>query len=216
MDSFLKQYCSEEWQKFVEFHIIKKKYKAKENIIESAELTRGLYIVNQGKVKVFSTDNDGKINLIRLAADGDILGHRGFGGKWTYPITATTYVDTEVSFIPINIFNIVAKANAEFTYHLMMFFAEELRKSEDNILEYSVKTRVCKSIIMNYKVFGFEKNTNKLSYTINRKDIANNSRTTYESVIRILSELNKEKVIKIDGKDIRILNLEILKKNSNS
>jgi len=46
---------------------------------------------------------------------------------------------TVITYIPLAIFNQVAKANAEFTYQLMMFFAEELRQSEEkNIPALSV------------------------------------------------------------------------------
>jgi CRP/FNR family transcriptional regulator len=212
MDSFLKQYCSNEWQEFVNFH--KKQITAKKDtyIFKEGEVTEGLYIVNKGKVKVVAADLEGKEALIRLAANGDILGHRGFGGNWTYPISAITYEETELTFIPIKIFNVLAKSNTEFTYQLMMFFAEELRRSEEKIMQLPVRNRVAKAVLMNYKAFGFdEQDQNKLSYTLSRKDYASKARTTYETVIRVLSDLNKDNIINIKGKSIVIPNLDLLK-----
>jgi CRP/FNR family transcriptional regulator len=216
MDSFLKQYCSAEWREFINFHKVQKVVDANSYVFKENERTEGLYIINKGKVKVVSKDLDGKETLIRLAADGDILGHRGFGGNWTYPISAITYEKSEITFIPLNVFNVVAKSNIEFTYHLMMFFAEELRKSEEKIMQVPVKNRVARAILTNYKVFGAEKNdSTKLSYTISRKDYASKAGTTYETVIRVLSDLNKEKIIAVEGKSIRILNLDLLNKLAN-
>jgi CRP/FNR family transcriptional regulator len=98
----------------------------------------------------------------------------------------------------------------------MMFFAEELRKSEEKIMQVPVKNRVARAILTNYKVFGAEKNdSTKLSYTISRKDYASKAGTTYETVIRVLSDLNKEKIIAVEGKSIRILNLDLLNKLAN-
>lgn len=211
MDSFLKQYCSSEWQEFINFHKIKKVVEPNEYVFKEKEQTEGLYIINKGKVKVISRDVEGKETLIRLASDGDILGHRGFGGDWTYPISAMTYEKSEITFIPINTFNIVAKSNNEFTYQLMMFFAEELRRSEEKIMHVQVKNRVARAILTNYNAFGPDKkDPTRLSYTISRKDYASMVNTTYETVIRVLSDLNKEKIISVEGKSIRILNLDLL------
>lgn len=211
MDSFLKQYCSKEWQDFVEFHKTEFEFDAGESIFKEGDKTKGLFIVNQGKVKVVTTDAEGKEVLIRLAADGHILGHRGFGGDLTYPISAICFVKTKVTFIPLNVFQVVAKSNVDFTYNLMMFYAEELRRSEEKIMQLPVKNRVSKSILLNYQVFGYDEDDDgRLSYTLSRKDIASKSGTTYETVIRVLSDLNKSGIIKIEGKAIRILNLEEL------
>jgi len=205
MDSFLKRYCSSEWQEFVNFHIKQVVVEANNYVFREGEKTEGLYIVVSGKVKVLTKDVDEKDTLIRLAAGGDILGHRGFGGNWTYPISAITYEKTEMSFIPLNIFKVVAKANAEFTYQLMMFFAEELRRSEEKILNIPVKNRVSNAILMNYKVFGSDtKDPSKISYTLSRKDFASKARTTYETVIRVITLLNNEGIIKSEGKSSKI------------
>lgn len=217
MDSFLKQYCSPEWQEFVGFHKIVKEFDEDSLIFNEGEPVNGLYIINTGKVKVYTTETDGKENIVRLAADGEVVGHRGFGGDWVYPVSAKTYEKTITTFIPLNVFNTVAKANAEFTYHLMMFFAEELRNSEQKMMQVPVKNRIAKAILMNYNVFGADpKDTAKISYTISRKDYASKVNTTYETVIRVLSDLNKEKIIELDGKSIRILNFDGLSRLSKS
>ncbi|MBD81488.1 MAG: transcriptional regulator [Crocinitomicaceae bacterium] len=210
MDSFLKQYCSKEWQEFVDFH--KKTYsvKAKEHIFNEGEATKGLYIVNAGKVKVV-TKGEERDTLIRLAADGDILGHRGFGGDWAYPISAIALEDTTVSFIPLAIFNQIVKANTEFSYQLMMFFAEELRRSEEKIALIPVKNRVAKSIYYTYQAFGYkDDDPGMLSFTLTRKEMASKAGTTYETVIRMLAELNKSEIIRLENKEIRILDMDQL------
>jgi len=211
MESFLKQYCNKEWQEFVDFHKKQITIKKGEFIFKEGEKTSGLYIVNKGKVKVISDDIEGREVLIRLAADGDIVGHRGFGGNWTYSISAKILEETELTFLPIKIFNILAKSNPEFTYALMMFFAEELRKSEEKTIQLPVKNRVARAVLMNYKTFGCnEKDPQELSYTLSRKEYASKAETTYETVIRVLAELNKENIIKIKGKAISIINLALL------
>jgi CRP-like cAMP-binding protein len=208
MNSFIEKYCTKEWKDFINFHKEIITFKEGEYIFKAEEETKGLYIIDSGKVKITYKQYDGSKRLIRLATNGDILGHRGFGGSWKYPISAYTLEESQISFIPVNIFNTVAKANAEFSYHLMMFFAEELRQSEAIINHYPVKNLVAKALHDNYRVFGFEsEKSTKLSYTLTRKDIASLAGTTYETVVRTLAEFNKKNIINIDGKTIHILDL---------
>lgn len=213
MKSLIEEYCTPEWKTFIDHHKETMTLQKGEYIFNADDDTLGLYFINRGKVKVSYKQYDGSERLIRLAKDKDVLGHRGFGGSWKYTVSALALCETEVTFITLDVFNTLAKANAAFTYHLMMFFAEELRESESKIKKYPVKSLIARAIRDNYKVFGFEKEgSTKLSYTLSRKDIASMAGTTYETVVRTLAELNKAGVIKIDGKSIHILNCEALSK----
>lgn len=215
MKGIIGEYCSKEWQDFIKFHCVSKSYKPGETIFRIGDTTEGIFFINEGKVKISTSNANNTERIIRLAADGDILGHRGFGGSWKYSITATTFTDTTVNFLPIDIFNQAVKANPEFGFFMMMFFAEELRSSERLAKQLPVKNLVASSLYANFNAFGFEEGSDtKLSYTLSRKDIANKAGTTYESVVRSLAELNKEAIIKIEGKSIHILCLDCLKKMS--
>lgn len=212
MANFFEQHCDGEWNEFINFHKQKIDFKKGEFIFQAGEKTKGLYVIDSGKIKITYKQYDGSERLIRLAKTGEILGHRGFGGSWTYPISAFTLEKTKVSFIPVKLFETIAKINPKFTYNLMMFFAEELRKSEAKIKHYPVKILVARALLDNYRAFGFEnENSTKLSYTLSRKDIANKAGTTYETVVRSLADFNKSGLIKIDGKSIHILDIDKLR-----
>lgn len=213
MDNIISKYCSKEWNEFVNFHKKEISYKPKAVIFNEGDETLGIYIIRNGKVKVMTTDLDGKQRLIRLASDGDILGHRGFWGNWKYPITAIALEKTQMTFIPLNVFNQVVKANIDLCFYLVTFFAEELRRSEEKMMQLPVRNRVAKALLLNYEAFGFKsESNNELSYTISRKDIAGVAGTTYETVIRELADMNENKIIKIIGKQIAIRDLKKLEK----
>ena len=79
--------------------------------------------------------------------------------------------------------------------------------------EMTVKGKVVVALLTIIKSFGFSKQDQSLlSYTPSRKDIASLSDTTYETVIRVLGSLEKEKIIHLEGKTIRILDLLTLQK----
>lgn len=212
MKAFIEENCTKEWKEFIDFHKDEISIKKNEFIFEAGAEVTGLYLIDSGKVKITYRQFDGSDRLVRLAKTGDILGHRGFGGSWKYPISAYALEDTDVSFIPLDVFKTVAKTNPSFTYELMMFFAEELRTSESKLKHYPVINLVGQALLENYRAFGFEnENSTKLSYSLSRKDLANKAGTTYETVVRSLAEFNKKGVIKIEGKSIHILDIEALR-----
>ncbi len=199
-----------EWVEFLDFHTQTLHAKANDTILKEGEAVEGLYCILQGKVKVMQKDGEDE-RLVRLAGPQDILGHRGFGGDWKYPISAVALVATELEFLPLGAFHTIAKINAAFVCNLMMFFAEELRISEEKKLQLTVLQRIAKTILQNYTAFGFEEGSALLSYTISRKDMASHAGTTYESVIRTLADLAKRGVIQLEGKSIGVLDLPALK-----
>lgn len=211
MDSIL-QHCSKEWKEYIDFHSEIKYFKKNEHIFEAGEETKGLFVINSGKVKVLYKEYDGSFRLIRLAKDGDILGHRGFGGRWNYTISAVALCDTELTFIPMNVLETVMKTNPDFTYQLMIFFAEELRKSEAKIKRYPAKNLIARAILENQKTFGFEnENSTKLNHTLSRSEFSSMTGKTYETIVRTLAELDQEGIIKIDGKALHIKDIDGLR-----
>ena len=90
----------------------------------------------------------------------------------------------------------------------MMFFASELKESEKrmrNLAHMPVKGRVANALLWLRSKFG----TNKEGYiniNLSRQDLASYIGATYETVFRIISELEEENTIGLDGKNIYIRN----------
>ena len=206
----LKNHCSKEWNELLDLHRTISTYSTGVEIFSEGQDANALQIIETGRAKVFSR-LDGKERIVRLAGDGDIIGHRGFGGDNTYSVSAVALSPVTLKNIPRKIFDKILKANPEFCFHFMMFFAEELRTSEEQIknsINSQVLNRVAKSLILNISVFGLKSEIDHtLNFTLSRKDIASLSFTTYESVIRVLSTLDKENVIEIVGREIKIIDI---------
>lgn len=168
-------------------------------------------MVNSGKIKVIAKTGNGTERIIRLVSDNDLLGHRGFGGTWKYTVSAIALEDSELLFIPLEIFNSAVKANPEFAYFMMMFFAEELRDSEHLASQMPIRNVIASVLYNNFNVFGLEQGSKtKLSHTLSRKDLASQAGTRYETLVRTLADFNNEGIIKIEGKAIHICNLNAL------
>lgn len=214
-DNLLKlfrEYCTTEWQALAQSHTTTLNFKAGETIIKEGQKCENIYMIGKGRVKVFTNYTPEIEVILRLATDGQVLGHRGLGPYPIYPISAVALTPTSVNILPLNIFNDMLKANVLFCYNFMLFMAEELYRSEQlrkNLLNMQVKQRVAMALRMNAEVFGFEKDDpTLLTYTITRKDISSLANSTYESVIRSLSDLQADGIIALEGKKVRILDMD--------
>lgn len=214
LDELFTNFCSPEWQQKARENTTTLTFKPGETIFKEGQKMDNMYMIDKGRVKVYSNYTKDIEVVLRFATDGQTLGHRGFGDDRVFPITAEALTETTVNMLPYSIFEDMLRNNNEFCFHFMMFFAEELRRTErqrKNLLNMTVKQRVAKAIKMNAETFGFAKDDESLlSFTISRKDISSLANTTYESTIRSLRELQDEKVIGLEGKKIRVVDKDAL------
>ncbi|HRG00831.1 MAG TPA: Crp/Fnr family transcriptional regulator [Bacteroidia bacterium] len=204
-----KKYCSEEWLIIFETNKQEIKIKANQVVFNDGDSVKGIYLIEKGKVKVLSKMGEKDYHIIRLAGHDSILGHRGIHFK-KYHIKAETLEDSVFTFIPIEIFIKIIKANPEMAIYLINFLSEELREAEDRMKNLSIldpKKRIAIILIKLIDVFGYSNSkSNLLSFTLKRSDIANMANTTYETVIRSLTFLEEKNLIEGIGKQIAIKN----------
>lgn len=182
------------------------RYKKGELIFKEGEEVTGMFFVNTGLVKVHKKWGEDKELILRIAGNGDIVGHRGLGSDTIYPVSATVLKPTEICFIDMKFFDDTLKANQDFLYQLMMFFASELKESEKrmrNLAHMTVKGRIANAVLTLKEKFGASRDT--LNITLSRQDFASYIGATYETVSRIMNEMNEEKAITVNGKQITVV-----------
>ncbi|MBD8488835.1 Crp/Fnr family transcriptional regulator [Echinicola sp. CAU 1574] len=181
-------------------------------IIEGAPV-QGLYFVNKGAVKVTKTGLNGKEQIVRLAKDGEIIGHRGFGAGQFYHIGATALENSSLCNFSLDSMNQMLLEIPKLTYDLMTFYAEELSRSETKVKKFAqmtVREKVIDALLYIFRKFG--QKDDFFGIQLSRKDIADFAGTTDEQVIRILSSLKKEGLIQTSGKKIGTKNVNLLRK----
>jgi CRP-like cAMP-binding protein len=214
-DNFVSQYASEEWIFLIKNYLSLHSFKKNDRIFAQGDIVTGIYFINHGKVKVTSRYNLEDERILRLSKEGNILGHRSFYTE-NYSISATALTDTEVTFIPKDIFIKFLKGNPDFALHVLEFVINDLQATEERmkgIIHSEVIVRIANIICMLIDCFGIEtKPPYKLKFTLSRDDIASYAATTYESVIRNLGKLDELNLIKLDNKSIIISDENALRK----
>ena len=186
--------------------------KGQQFIMEGASVT-GLFFLLSGKVKVLRTGLHGKEQIVRFATPGEIIGHRGFGTEETYPISAIALVDCTLCYFSKELLQESLRETPGLTYDFMLFYANELNRSEirvKSLSQMTVRERVIDTLLYIDRKFG---QTNEFSsLLLSRREYADYAGTTEEQVIRMFSILKKEGLLLTKGKRVGISNIELLKK----
>lgn len=190
-----------------------------EPVFTEGTYPRGLYYVNQGKIKVIQTGLDGKEQIVHFAKDADIMGYRALLSDDQYSCSAVAMVNSSVYFIPKTYFFSLLENNSKFAMKLLNLFSKELKEAEKKITSIAqrpVKERIAQSILQLINYYGFEKDDCTMAIVITREEIANISGTSRETVIRVLTEFQEENILELSGKKIKILQPAALRRVANS
>ncbi|NCI47706.1 Crp/Fnr family transcriptional regulator [Sediminibacterium soli] len=200
-------HCLSDWLPAIDSNRNNFRLKKGEVLFREGQEVAGMYFIHTGLVKVHKKWGSEKELILRIAHDGDIVGHRGLGSDAIYPVSATALEHTDVCFINLDFFRSTVKVNPDFLYWLMMFFAAELKESEKrmhNLAHLSVKGRVANALLSFQKKFGTT-DENIIRLYLSKQDLAAYAGATYETVFRIMNEMTEEQAISVEGRNIRIL-----------
>lgn len=194
-----------------------RQYKRGEVLYTEGNRISGFFCINSGIIKVFKTGSDGKEQIIRFAKPGEIIAYRSVLSNEVACTTAEVIEDCQVCFIPSEILISFVKANSTFAFELLKLACDELGEANSFITDIAQKTvreRLAEILLLLITEFGLDEQR-FLKISLTREELANIVGTATESVIRLLSEFKTDKLVELNGRKIKILNIPGLKKISN-
>jgi CRP-like cAMP-binding protein len=168
-----------------------------ERLIQEGTPTNGVYFLLEGTMKVFTSGLFKKEQIIRIAREGDIVGHRGINEEEQFPISAQALEDSRAIFIDLESFYSVLKDEAAFGFDMTLFFANELMRSErrmKRLTQLPVRQRVADALLYLHSVFG--KGTELFLLPLRRDEIGDLAATSQEQVSRTMSEFIREGLVR--------------------
>ena len=174
----------------------------------------GIYIMCSGKAKIvmrtFNERQKEKEQIIRVAGNGQIMGHRGLSEDMIYPISAETIDESEIAYISNTDFIKLINSNRDFAYHLMMFFADELLRSEQTQRAfdiYSINQKVSFALLSIANSFGYKNDSrHELDLCMNLKDLANFASVSMQSLHKVFERLTDKNILEINDEKVFLFN----------
>lgn len=188
-------------------------YKRKNHIYMEGDAPTSLMFINDGKIKTYKTNEDGKELITGIHKLGDFIGYTALLQDSNYNESAMALEDTEISLIPKQDFFSLLYNNRDVANKFIRLLSSNIKEKEEQLLHLAyntVRQRVAEALITISQRFAVGDEITKESFSVSREDLANMVGTAPESVIRTLSDFKSEGVISIDSSEIKIVNPEIL------
>jgi len=186
-------------------------------IFHEGNRINGIYCINKGKIKIYQTGSEGKEQIIRFAKEGDIIGYRALLSEEPLSASAATLEEATLCFIPKSQILKVIQNNPNFNFKLLKMLSHELGEAARIITDLAqkpVRERLAESLLLLKDTFELDAEKN-IQVKLSREELANIVGTATESVIRLLSEFKKDKMIDLDGRNIKLINIPALTREAN-
>jgi len=187
-------------------------YKKKDIIYRQGDFASYSFRVKSGKVKTYQINPDGKEFIHDILKEGAFLGENALIQDTDRTEFAEALEDTELLLIPRKDFQDLIFQNKDVSGQFIKILSQNLIEKERELMEMAydtVRKRTADALIKLFETYKKEDNKN-VKFDISRSDLASMVGTATESVIRILSEFKKDKLIKIEGSTVHILDREKL------
>ncbi|MCC7332313.1 MAG: Crp/Fnr family transcriptional regulator [Flavobacteriales bacterium] len=182
-------------------------------IFKEGALPKGLYCLNQGKVKLVKRGKIEEEFIVGLHKPVDFLGFDNLMSTSPYSNTAIALEDVSICVIKKeNLFKVISKV-PELGHKIISYFSKRLIEQNERMLiltQTKMESRLAYTLIDLVNFYGYEPDGKTLAIDLKRKELASLSSMNTANVIRILSFFNKYNIVKTKLRKIQILNFSVL------
>ena len=186
-----------------------------EFICRAGNIPTGLFCIVNGKVKVFQEGVAGREHIVRMAKPAGFIGYRALFANEVYAASARAIEDSVVASLDRDTLFSLLHSNSKLCLLFIKSLAAELGFSYFRTMALTQKQipgRLAESLLFLRDTYGFENDGCTLKVCLTREDIANLSNMSTSNAIRTLSSFANKKLIGIEGKKIKLFNIDGLEK----
>ena len=193
------------------------KFKKNETIYCEGETPMHLMCLLSGKVKIYKEGVGGRNQIIRVIKDKEYFAYRAYFANEDFVTAAAAFEPCTICLIPMPLIMELLKENNDLALFFIRQLSIDLGISDErtvNLTQKHIRGRLAESLLFLKDTYGLEEDQFTLSIYLSREDLANLSNMTTSNAIRTLSNFAVEKLIAIDGRKIKILEEDKLRKIS--
>lgn len=171
----------------------------------------------KGKVKIYKGGVGGRSQIIRMVKPIEYFGYRAYFAHEKYVTAASAFEQSTICMIPMDIIEAITLKNSRMSMFFVRQLSIDLGISDErvvNLTQKHIRGRLAESLIFLLENYGLEEDGATISIYLSREDIANLSNMTTSNAIRTLSTFVNEHIIAMDGRKIKIIDEEHLRKIS--
>ncbi len=184
---------------------IDRQYKRDESIFMEGDKADGFYIVADGQVKIFKTSLEGKEQILHIYGPGNPFGEVPVFSGSRFPANAQALANSHILFLPRNAFVRLIAEHPSLSMNLLGELSKRLRQFTLQIENLSLKE--VPSRLASYLIYLAEEQeqVDRVTLTISKGQLASLLGTIPETLSRIFSKMSAQNLIRVEGKEIYLL-----------
>lgn len=198
-------------------HMEVKRYKKNQVIYSEGQTPNHLFCLLEGKVKIYRDGVGGRSQIMRVIKPVEYFGYRAHFAGESFVTAAAAFEVSIVCAIPMDIITHLVETNNKLAMFFIKLLSIDLGISDErtvNLTQKHIRGRLAESLLFLKETYGLEEDGATISIFLSREDLANLSNMTTSNAIRTLSIFAAEKLIAIDGRKIKLINEDELRKIS--
>ena len=178
-----------------------------EYLFRSGEGSDQLHIVRSGCVKTYTISPDGHEVVLGFYLPGEIIGLEALSSL-THQRFAVTLEPTQTCVFSTHDFKRMMQGDPNLNDAILGCLSKELDRAQNQLLivgHLEARQRVAFFIVsLSHRLGSGLGSKDPFKLPMDRRDIANHLGLTVETVSRVLSQFQRDKLINVDGKKIQI------------
>ena len=204
-------------REYLRSNFIVQQFKKNEIIHYEGDKPTHMMCLIQGKIKIYKEGVGGRNQIVRIMQPISYFAYRAIFVDGNYNTSACAFEASTVILIPKDILLKLIHQNNDLAYFFIRALAFDLGISDArqvNLTQKHIRGRLAESLIFMRDNYGLEEDGATVNVYLSREDLANLSNMTTSNAIRTLSMFVSERVIALDGRRIKIIDEEKLRKIS--
>jgi CRP-like cAMP-binding protein len=211
------QLLTPEQMEYLKRNYIIQKYKKNETIYYEGETPTHVLCLAKGKVKIYKNGVCGRNQIVRMIKPCETFAYRAMFAEENFVTEACAFEPSIIYAIPKEAIKNLIAQNSKLAWYFIQALSIDLGIADAravSLTQKHIRGRLAESLLFLKENYGLEEDGATLSIYLSREDLANLSNMTTSNAIRTLSNFVSEKAIAMDGRKIKIIDEEHLKKIS--
>lgn len=208
---------NEEQRELVAKDFTIQRFKKNEMIYCEGDMPTHIMCLLSGKVKIFKDGVGGRSQIIRVIKPVEYFAYRAYFANEEFVTAAAAFEPSVIGMIPMDTITKLISENNQLAWFFIQQLSIDLGISDKrtvSLTQKHIRGRLAESLLFLKESYGVEEDGFTLSIYLSREDLANLSNMTTSNAIRTLSNFASEKLIAIDGRKIKLIDEDRLKKIS--
>jgi CRP/FNR family cyclic AMP-dependent transcriptional regulator len=181
---------------------------------------RGVFVLCEGKAKLFTSASDGKTIITKISEAGDVLGLNATISNRPYEVTAEMMEPGQANFIARDALLQFLRQHGEVALRVAEQLSQNYYTAHEEIrtlgLTSSPSEKFAKLLLSWSAKAGNANGPAQVTMTLTHEEIAEMIGTTRETVSRLFSDFKKKQLLQTKGSSLIIRNKSALEKIVNS